>query len=120
VEGLFCGLVPVHLSWLCENQWLGGRSYTPKEVGEMTVDQVMFALADRKHLRKHDGRTVAMEPSQVTSLSTTKDGLVKGRDKEGNVIYRPFRGKSRARELMEQEKAKRDDRKNRRRRRRGR
>jgi len=42
----------------------------------------------------------------LTKLARNEDGLIRGRDDKGRVIYKRFRGKSLARELMERNRKK--------------
>lgn len=112
---------------LQRNPWDGGCGYTPKQIGELTPDQVYFCVADKKILRSGNSRTDKYTSEQTASIASDKEGNIKGRDKDGNPLNLKMEGESLARRLMreEAEKAaqeaakKRDSKKRRRRRRRG-
>lgn len=76
----------------------------------MTLDQAFMVLADRKLIRRTPGgpRRMTMSPMQAASMA--KDGMLKGVAADGTPIRGRVRGKSRARELMEQEERKRKER----------
>lgn len=88
---------------LCENQWDGGRSYTPQSVGDMTPDQVYLLLCDKRLLRLKGKRTVTMASSEA--ISTTSDGRLKGRTADGQIFY-ATRGESLASRLAREENEK--------------
>lgn len=94
-----------HIHLLCDNPWVGGRGYTPNQVAEFTLDQVLMLLTDRKYLTHSRSETV--EPLAATSMAD-KDGLIHGRDKDGKPIIGRIAGKSRARQLMEAAEARKD------------
>ena len=81
------GIAPYHIRILCDNPWDGGGGYTPKEVGDMTLDQIFMRMADRKKLRKKDDvvRSVAMAPMNATKL-VDDQGLIRGRAEDGTPI----------------------------------
>ena len=85
--GLLYGLTPYHIRLLCDNPWDGGGGYTPKEVGNMTLDQIFMRLVDRKSLRRDDGgiRTARMAPGNATRLADD-DGKAKGRAADGTPM----------------------------------
>ncbi len=98
--GLLCGITAWHVRVLCDNPWEGGGAYTPAQVGDMTLDQVLMRLTDRKFLLRRDNK---MEPTLASPLAD-KDGVVRGVAADGTEIRGRIRGKSRARELMEAER----------------
>lgn len=71
------------------------------EVRKMTLDQVFMMLSDRKTM---SGRSRKMSASEV---KRGPDGKVKGRAADGTTITGVIRGKSLARQLMEEEEARR-------------
>lgn len=75
----------------------GGHGYTPQQVGDMTLDEIFMALADRKMLTK---RRKIFDPLQAAQLAD-KDGLLKGRAADGTPIVGRVAGKSKARQLMD-------------------
>ncbi len=93
---------------LCENPWEGGAGYTPEEVGRMTLDQIWFRLCDKKILKREPGgRVEKMETLMAAgTLKPGKDGKVKGRAADGTEIRGRIGGKSKARQLMEEEEKK--------------
>jgi len=99
--GLLCGITCWHIRVLCDNPMDGGRGYTPQQVGEMTVDQIMMLMADKKVLLGK--RTRSITP-MVASTMASEEGLIRGRDRDGNPIIGKFRGVSKARELMNAER----------------
>lgn len=103
--GLLGGVTAWHLRVLCENPWNGGGGYTPAEVGDMTLDQVWFRLCDVNLLKREVGeRTEAMQTARaIGELKPAGDGTVAGRAADGTPIRGRMRGRSRARELMEQQ-----------------
>ncbi len=97
---MLCGITPWHIRALCDDPWEGGRGHRLADVVEMTLDQVLMLLADRKMLRRNkDGvRTAKTMPGAVRR---DKDGMVKGRAGDGTPIRGRIAGKSKARQLME-------------------
>ncbi len=93
--GLLGGIGPWHVRVLCDNPWEGGRGYTPKEVGDMTLDQVLMLFADRKILLNRKRR------KDPLTVKPDKDGMIPGRDRDGKPIRGRVGGKSVARRLME-------------------
>lgn len=75
----------------------------------MTLDQIWFRLCDKDVLKREVGkRTEKMESAgAMGSIKQNKDGMIRGRDKDGNVIRGKIRGKSLAKELTEREERKR-------------
>lgn len=103
LRDLFYGIAPAHVRLLCENQWDGGRSYTPQSVGDMTPDQVYLLLCDKRLLRLRGKRTVTMAPSEAIPVSA--DGRFKGRTEDGQVFY-ASRGESLASRMIREENEK--------------
>ncbi len=103
--GLLGGITAKHLRWLCESGWNGGAGYTLEQVGRMSLDQIWFRLCDAKFLeREVGGRTERMGSlAAVGTLKPGKDGKVMGRAADGTPIRGRIGGKSKARQLMEQE-----------------
>lgn len=86
---------------LTENPWHGGCGYSYEQVASMTPDQIYHRLCDEKVLKSKDGhRTASAEPLAV---SPGPDGMVKGRAADGTPIQGRIAGKSKARQLMEQQ-----------------
>ncbi len=112
--GLLCGITPYHVRALCDDAWNGGRGHRLKDVAEMTLDQVLFLLADKKMLTKNkdDQRTESVNPG---TLKKGKDGKVAGRAADGTPIRGRVGGKSVVRQLMEKEEKRKRREKNRKR-----
>ena len=87
---------------LCDNVMEGGRGYTPQQVGEMSLDQVLMLLTDRKQLLNRKKTIPSMEAVHLA----TKDGNILGRAADGTQIVGRIAGKSKARMLMEAAAAK--------------
>ena len=92
---------------LCDSPWEGGRGYTPTEVGELTLDEVMMLLTDRKLLQDGKGHR-KQQMSATTASMMAEDGKLRGRDKDGNPMVARIAGVSKARRLMEAAKARRE------------
>jgi len=109
-SGLLGGVTAHYLRMLCENPWNGGGGYTPEQVGRMSLDQIWFRLCDIEVLkRKVGGRVEKMEATEVASaIKTDEDGMVRGIAADGTPIRGRIRGKSKARELMEKEAARKE------------
>lgn len=75
-------VTPYLIRVLCENTFEGGRGYTPNEVGDMTLDQFLLCLLDKKYLSK--GNIQKMSVSGAHSIA--KEGKVKVRTAQGDVI----------------------------------
>lgn len=99
------GIGPWHIRILCDHPWEGGFGYSPQQVGTFTLDQIFMLFANRKILRSRKKARTTKLPSLQASQVTTPDGdgLVKGRDKDGNPMRAKIGGKSLARQLMEAE-----------------
>ena len=80
----------------------GGRGYTPKEVGDMTLDQVLMLMTDRKQLLNRKKTIPSLEAVNFAG----KDGKIHGRAADGTEIVGRIAGKSKARQLMEAAAAK--------------
>lgn len=85
---------------MCDNTFQGGLGYTPREVGDMTLDMIFMLLCDKANLRSRGLRLRDMETLQVSVIA--KDGLIRGRDRDGNPIMAGISGKSLARQMMEE------------------
>lgn len=85
----------------------GGGGYTPDEVGNMTLDQIWFRLCDADVLKKSVGNRTEKVDSvgALMKLKPDEAGLYKGRAVDGSKIKGRIGGKSKARQLMEQEAA---------------
>jgi hypothetical protein len=95
------GIGPKHIKKLCENPWEGGLGLRPKDVAEMTLDQVFFMLADIEDLRGsgiyRTKKTTSLEA--LNMIRPDKDGKFKGVDKDGNPIKARIGGESLAARL---------------------
>ena len=89
---------------LCESEWNGGGGYTPREVGQMTMDQIWFRLCDLEVLKKKLGdRTESVAAlGALGAVKTDKKGFVKGRAADGSPIKGKITGKSLARRMAEE------------------
>jgi len=90
---------------LCENPFEGGGGYSIKEIGGWSPDQVYFRLASLDTIKAKAGaekKTVKAHPL-AAAQQADKDGNISGRDKDGNPIKAKIRGKSLARQLMEEQ-----------------
>lgn len=96
--GLLYGIGPWHVRVLCDNSWEGGRQYAPGQVGDMTLDEILMLMTDRKLLLN---RRKMMAPLQAADM-TGEDGTIRGRAADGTAIKGRIAGKSKARMLMEQ------------------
>lgn len=104
--GLLGGVTAQHLRRLCEPGWNGGAGYTPEQVGRMTLDQIWFRLIDAKVLEgKESERTERVDPKAV---QPDKDGMIRGRAADGTPIKGRIRGKSVARQLIEEAEARKE------------
>ena len=79
-------VTPYLIRILCENTFEGGRGYTPNEVGDMTLDQFILCLIDKKNLNK--GNIQKMPVGGAASIA--KDGKVKIRTAQGDLIEVPL------------------------------
>lgn len=98
------GVTAYHLRILCENPWNGGGGYTLDQIGQMTLDQIWFRLCEMKLLKNKVGkRSDKMDrTTAISTLQPDEDGLIKGRSADGTPIRGRIRGKSLARQLMEE------------------
>jgi hypothetical protein len=95
---------------LCENPFEGGGGYTPEQVGDMSLDQILFRLCDRNLLKKKVGQRISKRSLDAVT------GSMKARSKDGKPITLKSVGKSKAQMIREQqEKEKREKRRKRRR-----
>lgn len=67
--------------------------YTPQQVGEMTVDQVLLLLCDRD-LLKRDTAGRRVQTARASALKKDGDGLVGVRTEDGQTVRRKFVQKS--------------------------
>lgn len=102
---LMCGIGPKHIRLLCDSPWDGGRGYLPKDVGDMTLDQVFFLLCDRENLRG-SGLRRSKTVGVGAAPKTGPDGLIAGRDSKGNSIRLPVKGESLAARLTREAREK--------------
>lgn len=82
---------------LCDNVMEGGRGYLPQDVGNMTLDQIIMLLVDRKNLINRSG---TVQPAEAMNMASDT-GQLRGRAFDGSVITGRVVGKSKARQLME-------------------
>jgi len=82
---------------LCDNTLEGGYQYTPKQVGDMTLDQIFMLLADKKILR--ESKKMRTEAKMTQSIDTDKDEVVNGRDRKDHPIKAKKAGETYARRL---------------------
>ena len=69
----------------------------------MSMDQICAFLCDKEMLKKPVGeRTGVIGSADVMNSMTSQDGTVKGRTAEGIPIVGRVKGKSKARQLMEE------------------
>lgn len=81
------GITSRYLRMLVENPWNGGRGYTPKEVGEMTPDQIYFCLCDATILNDRKGERVKkMKVASGGPLQVDESGRVVGMMEDGSQI----------------------------------
>lgn len=75
----------------------GGYGYTPKQAGDLTIDQILMLMTDRKILAGNRRNT----RSPLVMVASVENNLLSGRDTKGNPIKRMVKGISKARQLME-------------------
>jgi hypothetical protein len=92
------GLNPYHVRLLVDDPWNGGAGFQG-DVGALTVDEVLMRLTDRKLLKAKTGAGLKTPP-----LAVAKDDGLAGRTEDGRVFKGRVRGKSVARQLMEEVK----------------
>ena len=102
---LLCGIGPKHIRLLCDSPWEGGRGYLPKDVGNMTLDQVFFLLCDRDNLRG-SGLRRSKSVGVGAAPKAGTDGRIAGRDSKGNPIRLPVKGESLAARLTREAREK--------------
>lgn len=78
---------------------------SPEHVGDLTLDQTYMMLTDRKLLKRKEGKRRERVDSLQAVSTMGRDGVMRGRAADGTEIVGRVRGKSKARELMEQEAA---------------
>lgn len=95
------GIGPWHIRVLTDDPWLGGMGHPLQEVANWTLDQILFALGERKHYLK---RRRSVAPTEATGMTDEK-GLIRGRAADGTPIRGRIVGKSLARQLIEEAEA---------------
>lgn len=90
---------------MCENPFEGGGGYSIKEISSWTPDQVYFRLAEVSVIKaKSNGESRSMKALPLAAAQKSDiEGNIRGRDKDGNPMKAKVRGKSLARQLMEEE-----------------
>lgn len=101
-----CGIAPRHIHRLCYCSWDGGYRLTPSQIGDMTLDQIFFLLADSKNLRQSNEKIKAISSLEGVVIAD-KDGLIKGRSADGTEIKGKVLGKSKAARIREEAEARR-------------
>jgi len=109
--GLLGGLTAYHIRLLTENPWNGGAGYTYEQVGQMTLDQIWHRLCDLDFLKGKVGKRVQKINTRVATgmIGSSDDGVIRGRSKDGSEIRGRVRGKSVARQLMEEAEKEREE-----------
>jgi hypothetical protein len=92
-----CGIGPYHIRLLCNSGWLGGHSYTPSQVGDMTLDQIFMLLCDQKVLRQSARRRVIRVNAE--HAPTRKGGVVSCTAEDGTIIQGSVTGMSLAQRI---------------------
>ena len=100
------GLRPYDLRVLTDDPWIGGLGHPIESVANMTIDQVLFLLTDKKYLKGQGGRT-----RTVKTVPVGKDGMASGKAADGTPIRAKVGGQSKVQMLWEQ-KQKRETQKN--------
>lgn len=90
---------------LCDDPWDGGHGFSG-DMGALTLDEIFMRLADRKVLRAKMVSGSVVKSTLDIAVRADKDGMVCGRTADGTAIKGRIRGKSVARQLMEEEAAK--------------
>lgn len=104
--GLLSGITVWHIRKLTDSQLNGGAGYDYEVVGKMSLDQVYHRLCDLDLLKPIGKRTKEYSGiSAIGVIKPDKDGMVAGRDLDGNPIKLKIGGKSRAQMLMEEAEA---------------
>lgn len=106
-QGLMGGITAYHIRLLCESGLDGGGGYEPRQVGQWSLDQIWFRLVDKGILKQPIGNRTATASAlhAIGAVKPDKDGLLAGRDRDGNPIKGRVRGVSVARQLMNAKKA---------------
>lgn len=102
VKDLLCGLGPAHIRRLCDNTFEGGMGFSPRVVGDMTLDMAFMLLANKKHLRSGNARANTLYTAQVAALADA-EGNIKGRSGDGKQIKAKVIGKSLAQRIQDGE-----------------
>lgn len=90
----------MELRYLTDDPWNGGCGISLEQVGEMTLDQIYFRVCDKKLFGKEGERSQSVNPHELAAES---DGTIRGRAADGTPIKGKIRGKSLARQLMEEQ-----------------
>lgn len=102
------GIGPAHVRALCETETSWGivRCYTPREVGDMTLDMIFMLLCEKKLLRSSkQQRYAAMTSDEAVSLVDPKTGMIRGRTADGVAFEaKPGGGESLAGRLIAAER----------------
>lgn len=98
VCGLDYGITVWHLRMLMEHPWNGGAGYTPNEVAEMTLDQIVIRLLPIDMMK--DRRELS---SDEVAAAADEEGKLRVRLADGTVAHLPMTGKSMAQIIAEGE-----------------
>ena len=86
----------------------GNFNYTPKQVGDMTLDQIYMLLTDWKLLRQKGKGERTKKVDSTGALMMVEDGEVKVRTVDGKLLKLKSTGKSMAQIVAERERKKRE------------
>ncbi len=106
-----CGVSPKEVRRLCDNPWSGGNGYTPRQVGDMSLDEIFMLLADEDVLRSGGGKMRSKSINSLQAPRIDNDGFVKGIAEDGTSIRGRVGGKSKVavlKEAVEREEAAKD------------
>lgn len=101
-----CGVSQKTIKLLCTNPFDGGPGLTPKEVGELTLDEICLLLADKNSLSSGPQRIAVMGETDDVSPLIQSDGSVKVRTADDRIVMVKPTGKSAVQMAMEAEAAK--------------
>ena len=105
-ESLLHTVTPRLLKRLIKSTWEGGHGVPVHLVGDMTLDQFFFTLCDEKNMRSHSGRSTNVDGLEAAVKLSSEDGLIRGRDRDGNVIHGRYSGESVAQRLSREAREK--------------